>query len=45
MIQDKLDEAITNARQIEQFHLTSGTDNPSTAMHRLVGYLRDLRKR
>lgn len=43
-IQDKLDNAITNARRVEQFHQTSGTDNPSTCVHSLVEYLRDLKK-
>ena len=43
-IQDKLDNAITNARRVEQFHQTSGTDNPSTLVHSLVEYLRDLKK-
>jgi len=43
-IQDKLDNAITNARRIEQYHQTSGTDNPSTLVHSMVEYLRDLKK-
>jgi hypothetical protein len=43
-IQDKLDKAITNARRVEQFHKTSGTVNPSTLVHSLVEYLRDLKK-
>jgi hypothetical protein len=43
-IQDKLDNAITNARNVEQFHQTSGTDNPSTLVHSVVEYLRDLKK-
>ena len=43
-IQDKLDNAITNARRVEEFHKTSGTDNPSTLVHTLVEYLRDLKK-
>ena len=43
-IQDKLDNAITNARRVEQFHKTSGTVNPSTLVHSLVEYLRDLKK-
>ena len=44
-IQDKLDNAITNARRVEQFHQTSGTDNLSTLVDSLVEYLRDLKKR
>ena len=43
-IQGKLDNAITNARRVEQYHQTSGTDNPSTLVHSLVEYLRDLKK-
>jgi hypothetical protein len=43
-IQDKLDDAITNAHRVEEFHKTSGTDNPSTRVHSLVEYLRDLKK-
>jgi hypothetical protein len=43
-IQDKLDNAITNARSIVQYHQTSGTDNPSTMVHSMVEYLRDLKK-
>ena len=43
-MQDKLDDAITNARRVEEFHKTSGTDNPSTMVHSLVEYLRDLKK-
>ncbi len=44
-IQDKLDNAITNARRVKQYQQTSGTDNPSTMVHSLVEYLRDLKKR
>ncbi len=44
-IQDKLDNAITNARRVEQFHKTSRTVNPSTLVHSLVEYLRDLKKK
>lgn len=43
-IQDSLDTAITNANRIQQFHQTSGTDNPSTLVHSLVEYLRGLKK-
>jgi hypothetical protein len=43
-IRDKLDNAITNARRVKEFHQTSGTDNPSTMVHSLVEYLRDLKK-
>ena len=43
-MQDKLDNAISNSRRVEQFHQTSGTDNPSTLVHSLVDYLRDLKR-
>ena len=43
-MQDRLDSTITNTRRVEQFHQTSGTDNPSTCVHSLVEYLRDLKK-
>lgn len=43
-LKDKLDNAIANARRVEKFHKTSGTDNPSTSMHSLLVYLRDLKK-
>jgi hypothetical protein len=43
-IQNKLDNAITNAHKVEQFHQNSGTDNPSTLVHSMVEYLRDLKK-
>jgi hypothetical protein len=42
-VKDKTDRAITNAKQLEAFHQTSGTDNPSTKVHELVEYLQDLR--
>jgi hypothetical protein len=40
----KMDNAITNARHVEQFHQTSGSDNPFTLVYSLVEYLRDLKK-
>ena len=43
-MQDSLNDAITNASRVQQFHQTSGTDNPSTLVHSLVEYLRDLKK-
>ena len=43
-IHDSLDNAITNASRVQQFHQTSGTDNPSTLVHSMVEYLRDLKK-
>jgi len=42
--QDKLSNAISNAQKVEQFHQTSGTDNPSTLVHSLVEYLMNLKK-
>ncbi len=42
--QDRLNDAISNASRVEQFHQTSGTDNPSTCVQSLVEYLRDLKK-
>lgn len=41
---DKLDTAIANSKSVKKFHETSGTDNPSTLMHELVEYLRELKK-
>jgi hypothetical protein len=43
-MQNSLNNAITNASRVQQFHQTSGTDNPSTHVHSLVEYLRDLKK-
>ena len=43
-IRDSLDNAITNASRVQQFHQTSGTDNPSTCVHSLVEYLLNLKK-
>lgn len=43
-IADKTDDAIRNAKQLEAFHHTSGTDNPSTKVHILVEYLMALKR-
>ncbi|MBW1924385.1 MAG: RloB domain-containing protein [Deltaproteobacteria bacterium] len=43
-IKEKLDDAITNAQRVKQYHQRSGTDNPSTAVHSLVEYLMNLKK-
>jgi hypothetical protein len=43
-IADKTDDAIRNAKQLETFHLTSGTDNPSTKVYELVEYLKGLKR-
>ncbi|MGA3083962.1 MAG: RloB family protein [Thermodesulfobacteriota bacterium] len=40
----KTEEAITRAKQIEIFHETSGTDNPSTKIYILVEYLKSLKR-
>lgn len=39
-----LDTAINNAKLLEKFHMTSGTDNPSTKMYQLVDYLISLKR-
>lgn len=39
---DKMDIAITNAKMLENYHKTSGADNPSTKVHELVEYLQNL---
>lgn len=44
IIADKTDIAIQRAKQLETFHKTSGTDNPSTQIHELVEYLKSLKK-
>jgi len=41
---DKLDTAIAHAKLLDEYHKTSGTDNPSTKIHVLVEYLSDLKK-
>jgi RloB-like protein len=43
-LEGKVDNAIARAKQLEQFHETSGTDNPSTKIHILVEYLQELGK-
>jgi hypothetical protein len=43
-VSDKLDLAIAHAKQLDEFHKTSGNDNPSTKIHLLIEYLRDLKK-
>lgn len=45
LLKDKLNDAITNATRLDAFHQTSGTDNPSTKVHELVKYLKDLRNK
>ncbi|MEW6187294.1 MAG: RloB family protein [Thermodesulfobacteriota bacterium] len=41
---DKTEDAIINAKQIEKFHETSGTDIPSTKIYILVEYLKSLKR-
>ena len=43
-VERKLPDALTRANQLEEFHKTSGTDNPSTNIHELVEYLMNLKK-
>jgi len=45
LVKDKLDNAMTNAKRLDAFHQTSGTDNPSTKVHELVKYLQDLKNK
>lgn len=40
---DRLNDAIKHANQVQQYHETSGTDNPSTKVHELVDYLMNLK--
>lgn len=44
IIADKLDTAILNAKRLEEFHLTSGIDNPSSKFFQLVEHLRDMKR-
>ncbi len=41
---ERLDIAINNAKRLEEFHLTSGTDNPSTKIPLLMEHLKCLKK-
>jgi hypothetical protein len=43
-LKERLPKAMIHASQLEQHTEESGSDNPSTKMHQLVGYLRDLKK-
>jgi hypothetical protein len=44
LIQENTDVAIRRAKQLETFHQTSGTDNPSTKVYELIEYLKGLKK-
>ncbi|MDH4320441.1 MAG: RloB family protein [Desulfobulbaceae bacterium] len=41
---EKLPTAMTHATRLAKHTTTTGSDNPSTRMHKLVEYLRDLKK-
>jgi len=41
---ERLDFAINNAKSLETFHKTSGTDNPSTRIYQLVEHLKRLKR-
>jgi hypothetical protein len=41
---DKTEDAINNAKQLEKFYESSGTDNPSTKIYILVEYLKSLKR-
>lgn len=41
---DKLETAVKNAERLEKYHLSSGTDNPSTIVHKLVHHLKGLKR-
>jgi hypothetical protein len=45
LVKDKLYDAVTNAKRLDAFHQTSGTDNPSTKIHELVEYLKKLKEK
>ncbi|MBA4397554.1 MAG: CRISPR-associated protein [Syntrophus sp. (in: bacteria)] len=44
VLHDKLETAIKNAGLLEDFHKTSGTDNPSTKVHKLILHLKSLKR-
>jgi hypothetical protein len=43
-LMERLPDAMIHASQLVKHTEESGSDNPSTKMHQLVGYLRDLKK-
>lgn len=43
-VSDKLDTAVKNAKQLAEYHKTSGTSNPSTDVYLLVEYLESLKR-
>jgi hypothetical protein len=42
-LKERLQDAMIHASQLEKHIEVSGSDNPSTKMHQLVGYLRELK--
>ncbi|MDO8445227.1 MAG: RloB family protein [Deltaproteobacteria bacterium] len=44
IVELKLPDALSRAKRLEEFHKTSGTDNPSTKIHKLVEDLMKLKK-
>jgi hypothetical protein len=42
-LSDKLTTALTHADRLSAHNLATGTDNPATAVHTLVNYLKDLK--
>ena len=43
-VSNKLDTAIKNAKRLEEYHETSGSNNPSTNVYLLVEYLESLKR-
>ncbi len=43
-LEEVIDYAIRNGQQLEQQQNRQDSDNPSTRLHQLVAYLRDLNK-
>lgn len=43
IVKSKTATAIENAKKVERFHETSGTDNPSTKVYELVEYLQNIK--
>ncbi len=43
LLEDKLDTAMKSATRLKAFHMTSGTDNPSTKVPDLIDYLEEMK--
>ena len=41
-LEDKLDDALNNAARLHKYNVSSGSRNPSTEMHNLMTYLKEL---